>query len=165
MSHILCEYVTHHMPYLSYRHTHSGRFMLWSEKIIRYLISYRAKPGNPAFLLDGYQRIRQQLGTAPQRFHSALLQMLRGAEQQTCSVNQIQELPPTCICVSTTLPQRPYAYNWKGQRDQHHKNYSLLCATILIDIFSNTTTPRKIITRIWGAQTGSERRRKVALSL
>lgn len=164
MSHILCEYVTHHMQCLSYRHTHSGRFMLWLEKTIRYLTSYRATPGNPSLLLDGYQRTWQQPGTAPQ-VPPASLQMLSGAEQQTCSVNQIQELPPTCIWVSTSLPHRLSAYNWKGQRDQHRKNHSLLCATILIDIFSNTTTPRKIITHIWGAQTGSERRRKVALSL
>lgn len=46
--------------HLFYRHVHFGRFMLRLEKITRHLISYRAKPGNPAFLLDGYQRIRQQ---------------------------------------------------------------------------------------------------------
>lgn len=58
MSHILiCSTVYVH---LSYRHAHFGRFMLWLEKIRRHLISYRAKPGNPAFLLDGYQRIMWQ---------------------------------------------------------------------------------------------------------
>lgn len=107
MSHILiCSTAYAH---LFYRHVHFGRFMLRLEKITRHLISYRAKPGNPAFLLDGYQRIRQQ--AAPIRtFHFDLLQMLTGAKQQTCSVNLIKELQPY-LCLYNP---HSYACNWSG---------------------------------------------------
>lgn len=60
--------------------------------------------------------LARQCDTPPPRFHFALLQLLRGAKQQTHLVNQISEQPSMSVSLASCpmTPPHPYAYNWSG---------------------------------------------------